>query len=278
MNTALLTSRGLLAISGEDRFSFLQGLVTSNIARVEKGEMVYAALLTPQGKFLHELFIVPDGERVLIDCEKSRVDDLRKRLTMYRLRSKVEIEEVVDMQVMMVWDGTISVPESLLIFADPRLKELGIRLYGKAEKLPEATMDEMDYHRMRLVHGVPDGNDLIPEKSFLLEWGFDQLGGVDYEKGCYVGQEVTARTHYRGQVRKAPYQVKTENGNDLPSAGEVVFCGETKIGELRSSRNDMGMALLRIEEVQKSRDSGMPLRIGDDVIEAQLPKWYSVAA
>lgn len=267
----------MISISGEDRFSFLQGLVTGNMAHVEKGDAVYAALLTPQGKFLHEMFIVPHGERILLDCDKQRAEDLCKRLTMYRLRSKVETTVLDDMQVMAAWNGSAPVGGAVVI-SDMRLPELGMRFYGSEENLPEATATEAEYHHLRLTHGVPDGNDLIPEKSFLLEWGFDQLGGVDYEKGCYVGQEVTARTHYRGHVKKAPYQVKTENGNALPQAGEEVFCGETKIGELRSSQSDIGMALLRIEEVEKSRDSGMPLRIGDEVITVQLPAWYKVAA
>lgn len=283
MNYSQLDSRALLAISGEDAIPFLQGLITSDARRLESGEAIYGALLTPQGKFLHDFFLSPSNGAIFVDCEKLRADDLKKRLSLYKLRSKVTIDYVPEnMRVFALW-GDEAHPRlrNAQVFADTRMPSLGFRIIGDAAVVSEwasehgcEKCDESDYHAMRIALGIPQGGiDLIPEKSFLLEWGIDQIGGVDYKKGCYVGQEVTARTHYRGHVKKAPYVIKSRE-LPLPVTGTPVLCGEAEAGEIRSVSGTTGLAILRVEEVEKSKSSGMPLRAEDVVIEASLPAWH----
>jgi len=281
MYFAKLNSRALLSLSGEDATIFLQGLISNDARKLEKGEAIYATLLSPQGKFLYDFFLVKVSDRIWLDCEAARAEDLRKRLNLYKLRSKVTIEAAPEnMAVFAIWGGeTIGAIRNATQFTDPRLAALGTRVLGDIGIITEycaeqsyAASKESDYHAHRLLHGVPLGGvDMIPEKSFLLEWGIDQLHGVDYAKGCYVGQEVTARTHYRGQVRKAPYILKADA--PLPDRSPV-FCGETEIGEMRSSAGNIGLALLRAEEVAKSASSCMPIRVVDHVVNVAFPSWF----
>jgi folate-binding protein YgfZ len=267
---AHLTSRTCHLISGEDAASFMQGLISNDVRRAEKGELVYASMLSPQGKFLHDFFIAAHENGFLIDIDKLRAGDFKKRLMLYKLRSKVDIRDH-EYQVFASWHEPKL--EMGKLYADPRHGALGLRIYS-AQALA-STASEADYHAYRIALGVPDGAiDLIPEKSFLLEWGIDQLHGVDYQKGCYVGQEVTARTHYRGQVKKAPYIVSADH--PLPPSGTLIYCGEKEVGELRSSAGNQGLALLRLEEVAASQASGMPLRVGDLVLSPKLPDWFTV--
>lgn len=266
-----LSSRALLSLHGEDAASFLQGLISNDIRKAEKEALVYATMLSPQGKFLHDFFITAHEDGFLIDIDRTRAPDFKKRLMLYKLRSKVEIRDH-EGQVFASWNELK--PEGQQVFVDPRLAALGWRTYSIHSLV--ATASETDYHAHRIGHGVPDGvGDLIPEKSFLLEWGIDQLHGVDYQKGCYVGQEVTARTHYRGQVKKAPYIVSGDH--PLPASSTLIYCGEKEIGELRSSAENQGLALLRLEEVAASEASGMPLRAGEIILRAVLPDWFTVS-
>jgi folate-binding protein YgfZ len=266
---AHLSSRSCLHITGEDAAGFLQGLISNDIRKAGQGALIYAAMLSPQGKYLHDFFITAHEGGFLVDIEAARASDFKKRLMLYKLRSKVEITSDA-LQVSASWNEPK--PQGQLVFADPRLAELGFRMYQNSHTEEEGA--EEAYHAHRISLGVPDGAlDLIPEKSFLLEWGIDQLHGVDYQKGCYVGQEVTARTHYRGQVKKAPYIAAADK--PLPAPGTLIYCGEKEAGELRSSAGSLGMALLRHEEVAASKASGMPLRAGDAVLTARLPDWFT---
>jgi folate-binding protein YgfZ len=277
MKFAPLTHRTLLVVSGEDTLPFLQGLISNDTRKLEQGEAIYAALLTPQGKFLHDLFLVSWNGKIWIDCERARAEDLRKRLTLYKLRSKVTVEMAPEtMGVVAVWDGAwTEKSEQYIAFADPRLPELGMRIMGDVKVIEAALSAQAkpgNYDAMRLALGVPDGSrDLIVEKSLLLDWGFDQLHGVDFSKGCYVGQEVTARMRYRGQTKKSMYLVKSTT--PLPLAGTKIYCGEIEAGELRSSLDGIGLAVLRMEEVEKSKQSEMPLRAADSILEASFPAW-----
>jgi len=264
-----LTSRTCLHIRGEDAASFLQGLITNDIRKAARGELVYSAMLTPQGKFLHDFFITAHEGGFLVETDGARAQDFKKRLMLYKLRSKVEIADLPHAVIAGWEEARLDQP---LTFTDPRLAALGFRAYVPA--MPELAPSEADYHAHRIRLGVPDGaHDLLVEKSFLLEWGIDQLHGVDYQKGCYVGQEVTARTHYRGQVKKAPYIIAADK--PLPAPGGLIYCGEKEAGELRSSADGQGLALLRLEDVSASQASGMPLRIHDQVVSARLPDWFT---
>ncbi|MBV9202536.1 MAG: folate-binding protein YgfZ, partial [Alphaproteobacteria bacterium] len=219
----LLDNRGILAVSGPDRREFLQGLVSNDLNKVSPTAARYAALLTAQGKYLHDFMIVEAGESIWLETEGTPLGDLKRRLTIYRLRSKVSLEVRPDLAVVAVIGadaaaalglrsepGAATSLEDGIAFVDPRLAALGVRVILPRERaqplLAEAGVSEApfdDYDRLRLSFGIPDGSrDLVPEKSILLEAGFDELNGVDWQKGCYIGQELTARTKYRGLVKR----------------------------------------------------------------------------
>jgi hypothetical protein len=217
-----LEDRGVLAISGEDRVLFLQGLVSNNVESVTYDRSVYSALLTPQGKFLYDFFIFTDGDRLLLECDLSFLMGLKKRLQIYRLRSKVELTDVSsEFDVYVGFGGSIHSLIGLTkklgqtsrfldgtAFVDPRLLELGVRIIvSKNTVLGNLGLNECsicDYNLLRIKLGVPDGvQDMQAEKTILLEAGFDELNGIDWNKGCYMGQELTARTKYRALIKKA---------------------------------------------------------------------------
>jgi folate-binding protein YgfZ len=260
-----LAERGILAISGEPARDFLQGLITNDIHKVSPSRAIYAALLTPQGKFLHDFFIVEHKDRFLLDCDAERMPDLIKRLTMYRMRSKVDITDESDK-----WDvgamlpvgemdapGTAKTRFDGVSYVDPRHAGLGertIRLVDEDDTFPidvaQQEKNRADYEAIRIALGIPDtGSDLIADKSMPLESGFDELHGVDFEKGCYVGQEVTARMKHRNLVKKRLFPVAIDG--DVP-AGTIVKSGEVDAGELRSAMNGRGIALLRLDLAEKA--------------------------
>ena len=180
--------RRILALSGPDRVSFLQGLVSNDVTRAP----CWAALLSPQGKYLADFLIVPDGERLLIDLDEGLAGDVIRRLSMYKLRANVTLEPT-NLQVMR---GTGPAPEGAI--PDPRDPALGWRLYGA-----QGGDDGTDFDAIRVAHCIPESLvELIPNETFILEAGFERLHGVDFRKGCYVGQEVTARMKHKTELRK----------------------------------------------------------------------------
>ena len=256
-----LSRRGVLALSGEDVHGFLQGLLSNDMERVRGGRAVYAALLTPQGKFLHDVFAVECEGAVCLDAEADRLDDLAKRLKRYRLRAKIAIEDVsADWTVEAVPEGTAHFGLAgagpgdtarsgrAIAYADPRDGRFGVRLLRPADAptgLPEGAFS--DYEALRYRLGAPDGaRDMPVGQAFLLESGFERLNGVDWQKGCYVGQEVTARTHYRGAVRRQLTPVALD-GPVAP--GARIAAGGRPVGEMRSSLNGLGLALLRLDRI-----------------------------
>jgi len=290
---AILEERGILAISGADRREFLQGLISNDTRKLGPTRALYAALLTPQGKYLHDFFLAEAGDNILLDGEKLRLPDLLRRLTLYRLRSKVSLAEASERYLVAVAFGESAARKLGLgdergsamdfsggiAFVDPRLSSLGARLI-----LPRATGeaalaatdlargDAADYDRLRLEAGVPDGSrDLPVEKAILLEAGFDELGGVDWEKGCYMGQELTARTKYRALIRKRLLPVRIEGA--LPAPGTPVLLDGDDAGEIRSGRDGRALALLRLEAVEASEKSGTPLTAAGARVTPIKPEW-----
>lgn len=251
-----LNARGLIQIDGTESRPFLQGLITNDVDLVRPERPLYAGLLTPQGKFLHDFILVQIGDTLLLDTERAGLADLLRRLTMYRLRAKVDLADVTETyRIYAVFgpgsDG-IAGKELGTFVADPRMPALGFRLYCKDS--PVAQLEAMgvsitslatyDTHRIAL--GIPDGSRDIPaEKAFPLEYGFDSLGAVSYDKGCYVGQELTARTHNRGKVKKALYRIAFNDG--LPAPGTEIHQGETVVGEVLSAGGRYALAHLRID-------------------------------
>lgn len=278
---AILDGRGVLALAGEDRSSFLQGLTSNDVRLVAPAQAVFSALLTAQGKYLHDFFVVDQDDAWLIECEGARRGDLLRRLGAYRLRAKVALSDVTDRWTVAVayGDGAEAAFGLRAIggaavrfargiaFVDPRSAAMGVRLVvpraearaalisaGLTEQSPDA------YDRHRLAQGMPDGSrDLLVEKSTLIEARFDELNAISWTKGCYLGQELTARTRYRGLVKRRLVPVRVEG--PLPAPGTPIFRDGREVGEMRSGRDDLGIALLRLEAfVQiKDEESGPPL-------------------
>jgi len=241
---ALLPNRAVLEIAGDDRVSFLQGLVSNDVAQAAPGRAVWAALLTAQGKWLADFFIFAEPDRLLLDVEETHRDLLIKLLTRYRLRAKVTLSRL-DLPVYAAWNG---VPDAPLQAPDPRLPDAGWRILGDVTP----TTDAAAYDAHRLALGLPDGSrDLESEKSTLVESGFDELGGIDWNKGCYMGQELTARTKYRGLVKRRLVAVTVDG--PLPAPGTPIFNGEVECGTIRSGRQKDGegraLATLRLDAI-----------------------------
>ena len=248
-----LPNRGFLRLSGPDRLTFLQGLVTNDVNKVAPGNAVYACLLTPQGKFLHDFFLIADGESLLIDCEADRRADLAQRLRMYKLRSKIEIAEAdyaayATLGPAQEIDGAIAYP-------DPRTPILGTRLALPAGvSLPaHAGLGEMPfetYEYLRIAHAVPDGSrDMEVGKAILLENNIDLLNGVAWDKGCYTGQELTARTKYRGLIKKRLVPVQIEGA--VPEIGTPLIENGVEVGEMRGASGYDGLALVRLDRLRQ---------------------------
>ena len=254
-----LPNRGVLALSGLGVHGFLQGLVTNDVERTRRGLAVYAALLTPQGRFLHDFFICGLDGVLHLDCEADRLDDLARRLRRYRLRAPIGIEDVsADWRVEAVHGAAFGLGGAErgamrrlgrgVAYVDPRLAGMGVRILrpaGEPTGLPPGDMGTYESVRYRL--GVPDGSrDMPVDKAYPLESGLDRLNGVDWRKGCYVGQEVTARTHYRGRLRRRLLPVDLA-GPVAP--GTPILADLRPAGEMRSSLDGIGLALLRTEVV-----------------------------
>lgn len=254
-----LPRRGVAALAGDDARPFLQGLVTCDVDRVSPSRAVYGALLTPQGRFLHDFFVVERDGALLLDCDAGRLPDLLRRLDMYRLRAKVGIDDlggafrVVALPPAPGEEGDAAAWLGGVVFVDPRLRALGRRAVVPAEGL-EAALARAGlredghgrYEERRIALGVPDGGaDLAPGKAFPLEGGLDVLGGVSFEKGCYVGQEVTARMKHRGLVKRRLVPVAFDG--PPPPPGTPVASGGAAAGEVRSGVGGRALAMLRLD-------------------------------
>ena len=266
---AYLPDRGVLEIAGVDRVAFLQGLVSNDVARAAPGRAVWAALLSPQGKWLADFFILSDGARLLLDCERAQTAMLLQRLARFRLRSQVVLADRSDaLHVHVAWGG-IPAPASALQAPDPRLPEAGWRVL--ADRVLDTNADATAWDRHRIPLGLPDGSrDLEADKSVLLEAGFDELNGVSWSKGCYMGQELTARTKYRGLVKRR--LVPVHIAGPVPAPGTPVTRAGTEVGVLRSSAGDMGLALLRLDAITAG------LRCGEATLQTALPGWMAMPA
>lgn len=237
-----MASRRILKITGQDAESFLQGLITNDIARLDDG-LVYAAILTPQGKYLADFFLARQGDAILLDVAEDLADGVVKRLSMYRLRADVTIED----SGLNLRRGTGALPEGA--FADPRHPELGWRAYADG---PE-TDDGTDWDALRVAHCIPEtGVELTPD-TFILEAGFERLNGVDFHKGCYVGQEVTARMKHKIELRKG---LATVSLDGVAAAGDEILSAAKPVGTLRTVAGDKAIAFLRFDRVSDDMRAG----------------------
>lgn len=250
-----LTHRTLLAISGEDARNFLQGLISNDVNKLSQESALYALMLTPQGKFLYDFFIYPHNDKIFLDCSALRIEEIKKKLTMYKLRSKVVIEDLSnEFEVVAVspdWSGAS--------FPDSRSPQLPNRTvvkksdYSEFENVGLSMGKVSDYEEIRINLCIPSDEDMGFDKSFPLEFEMDKHNAIDYQKGCYVGQEVTARTHYRGTLRKKPFVVTADENTDLSMYySQEITSGDSKIGAMCSASGNKAIALLRMEDVEKS--------------------------
>ena len=285
-----LPHRALLAVTGDDRFSFLQGLISNDMRKVEGGGAVWAALLTPQGKFLHEFFVFPIDGVVYLECEHARRDDLLTRLSRYKLRSKVEMAAEDALAPGVAWGsgtaaalnlsgdaGALLARDGGVAYHDPRLAEAGARWALPTDSAKSSlaacgfepsTPEAFDDHRLAL--GLPDGSrDMEIEKALLLESGFEELHGVDFQKGCYMGQELTARTHYRALIKKRLMPVTIDG--PVPVPGTALQSDGAAAGEMKSAQGTHGLALIRIEAWKKA--SGGVLNASGTTVTPNVPSW-----
>jgi folate-binding protein YgfZ len=273
---ALLTDRAVLRVAGADVRKFLQGMLTNDVGKLADGQVVYAGLLTPQGKILFEMFVIAVKDDLLIDVAKNRLAELTKRLGFYRLRSKVEMREEPDLKVAAAWSGSPSQPQGAIAYVDPRLAALGWRVLLPsgigASELGCVSAGEADYHAMRIKLGVPEGGrDYGYGDTFPHEALFDQLNGVDFNKGCYVGQELVSRMEHRGLARKRI--VPVEGNAELPMPGTEVTAADIPIGALGSSSGSSGLALIRLDRAQEALAKGGSLKAGDVKITLRRPEF-----
>jgi folate-binding protein YgfZ len=289
---SLDNERGVVQISGPDRREFLQGLITNDTNKLAPERALYAALLTPQGRYLHDFFLVEIGDTFLLDAERARLDDLLRRLTLYKLRSRVDLKDVRErFHVVAAFGDNALTPLGLpseagaaktfktgIAYVDPRLPNLGARILLPSEMSVSyletlyfvATQSDA-YDDLRLYLGIPDGSrDLPVEKALLLEMGFDELNGIDWNKGCYIGQELTARMRYRALIKKRLMPVHVTG--PMPSPGSPVMLRGEEVGEVRSGRDGVALAILRLDALQKV-EPDVPLRAGEASLAPRKPVW-----
>ncbi|MDQ8699429.1 folate-binding protein [Hyphomicrobium sp. LHD-15] len=278
---SVLKDRGVVSVTGPDAEKLLGGLVTNDIALLEGAPAIYAALLAPQGKILFDFLVVKTADGFLLDTARDKAADLVKRLSLYKLRAQAEIRDVSDtFSVAALWGGTpvsYSETKGSLIYSDPRLPALGARILVETTHFGDvlaatngAEVPSEAYHAHRIGLGVPEGGrdfafgDTFPHEALL-----DQLNGVSFSKGCYVGQEVVSRMQHRTTVRKRVVPVVAEQ--DLPAGPLPVLVGEAEIGRLGSVAGPRGLALLRLDRVAEARRDGVALTVNGVKLAAEVP-------
>ncbi|KQP92619.1 folate-binding protein YgfZ [Methylobacterium sp. Leaf117] len=270
MPIALLPDRAIVTVSGEDATSFLQSVVTCNVETLEAGEARLGALLTPQGKILFDFLIARGaGDGFLLDVATERAPDLAKRLGLYRLRAKVAITLDPTLGVAAAWEGA-ETSATVLRRRDGRLAALGERLFFAAGAF-SADATEADYHAHRIAHGIPEGGRDFPwSDAFPHEALMDQLGGVDFRKGCYVGQEVVSRMQHRGTARTRIVPLVAVSDHGLETGAEI-SAGPRTLGTVGSVAGRRGLGLLRLDRLADALAAGEPLRAGHALIGVEKP-------
>jgi hypothetical protein len=286
---ARLEDRGVVRVAGPDATSFLQGLVTNDIEKLATRPAIHAALLTPQGKILFDFLVVRDGDGYLLELQRDKVAELVKRLGFYRLRAKLEIVDASAVyEVAAYWgaapDALGEPPSGSIVLADPRLAALGWRglarvpeaLAGAGPRVMDPPRPAAPYHEHRIGLGVPEGGrDYAYGDAFPHEANLDQLNGVDFEKGCYVGQEIVARMEHRGTARKRLVPVK--GMGPLPQPGTEVTAGEVSLGTLGSVAGGRALAMLRLDRAAEALQKGEAVSAGGVALQLMKPSWWTAA-
>lgn len=266
MPVAHLQDRAVIAVAGPEARSFLQGLITNDVERLAPGKGIYAALLTPQGKILFDFFLVEGDGAILIDGLGATRDALLRRLSMYKLRAKVTLEPRDQLAVLAEWDGSHA--KYTIAYPDPRVPALGMRAIVSKGEMHTGLAPASAYHEHRLNLGVPEAADFGSDKMFALDADLDELHAIDFQKGCYIGQELTARMKHRGTARKRLLAV---TGAALPAPDTSVRAGEKDIGEITAAYGDRGFALVRLDRLDEAH--GAPVSAGSSMVELFKPGW-----
>ncbi len=264
---SLLVDRGIINIQGAEALGFLHRLVTNSLLDLKPGEARYAALLSGQGKLLFDFFVIPVPDGCLLDCARAQIPDLIRKLNLHKLRAPVTIEDVsTNLAVAALWNEPLPADFSGLAFADPRTADMGLRLIAPAEALAFATTPQEAYEAHRTALGVPKGGIDFPYgDAFVHDADLDWLHGVDFKKGCYPGQEVVARVHFRKSARKRI--VKVHFDGPPPASGSEVMMGDINIGHIGSVAGAQGLAMLRLDRVEDARAAGTRLTAGGAAID-----------
>lgn len=267
---ALLASRAVIRVAGPDARAFLKGLLTQDAP--EPGRAAFAALLTPQGKILFDFLMAGVEDGVLLDCDAAAADALLKRLMLYRLRAKATIERLADRSVGVMLGERADTTLDVIRFHDPRLIGLGERIIGPSVALAGAEAAEADYDRTRIALGVPEfGKDFGADEVFLLDVNYDALHGVDYKKGCFVGQEVTSRMKRKGEIRKRTLRLSFDG--PPPAKGAAVTAGASILGEVLSGTDGMALALIRLDRLAAARAAGAPIEAEGRDVRIDIPAY-----
>jgi tRNA-modifying protein YgfZ len=287
MQAALLPDRGVVKVAGDDAAKFLNGLVTSDIGKVTPARACFAALLTPQGKIIVDFIMAAadaaDGGGFFLDCPRALAAVLVERLNFYKLRAKVMIEDLSEkLGVLAIWDGG-GASDYGLCYADPRLPELGVRCMLPPQLAGEAAADlgaalvaAEAYEGHRIALGIPRGGlDFIYGDAFPHETDMDQLHGVDFDKGCFVGQEVVSRIEHRASARTRVVPVAYDGA--APAPGIAVTAGERNVGRMGSAAGGRGLAALRLDRVEEALAGGVTLNAGGIALRLVKPHWARFA-
>jgi tRNA-modifying protein YgfZ len=287
MKAALLPDRGVIKVAGPDGRKFLNGLVTTDVAKVAPGHPSFAALLTPQGKIIADFIIVEaepaDGGGFFLDTPRALARTLTDRLNFYKLRANVMVEDLSEtLGVMAIWQGQGDT-EYGLCYPDPRLPELGTRCMlpphlanEAAADLASELVDASSYEAHRIALGIPRGGiDFIYGDAFPHESNMDQLHGVDFDKGCFVGQEVVSRIEHRASARTRVVPVGFDG--PPPEAGVPVMAGERSVGMMGSGMGGRGLATLRLDRVEEALASGISLLAGGIKLQPRKASWARFA-
>jgi folate-binding protein YgfZ len=287
MQAVLLPDRGVIKVVGDDARRFLNGLLTADIGKVAPARPCFAALLTPQGKIIADFIVAEaeaeDGGGFFLDCPRALAPSLAERLMFYRLRAKVIIDDRSEaLAVLAAWDGA-GTTDYGLVYPDPRLAALGLRCIlppqvaaDAATDLGATLTDAAAYEAHRIAHGIPRGGlDFSYGDAFPHETDMDQLGGVDFTKGCYIGQEVVSRIEHRGTARTRIVPIVYDGF--APEPGMAVMAGEKEVGRLGSTAAGRGLAMLRLDRIEDALANGLPLLAGGVPIRAMKPAWARFA-
>lgn len=269
---AHLADRGVILVRGPDTRKFLQSIVTNDVDRLQSQPAIHAGLLSPQGKLLFDFFVVTENEGIFVDVARDRVADLIKRLTLYKLRAQVTISNVSELHAVLAsWGERANISKGL-VYADPRLHELGLRAIVPVAEAVTANASAQAYHGHRIGLGVPEGGRDYPfGDTFPHEALFDQLDGVSFTKGCYVGQEIVSRMEHRGTARKRIVPVVATDG--VLREGAPVAAGEVEIGTIGSVAGPRALALIRLDRAEEFGEKGVPLTADGTQLQIALAPW-----